>query len=39
MFNSDLTVNPHAWIRDLPGCREVFFEGIHPQWWMFYQEL
>ena len=27
------------WIRELPGCKEVFFEGFHPQWWMFYQKI
>jgi hypothetical protein len=27
------------WIRELPGCREVFFEGFEPHWWMFFQKI
>jgi SAM-dependent methyltransferase len=27
------------WIRELPGCREVFFEGFQPHWWMFIQKI
>lgn len=23
------------WVTDLPGCREVTFDGFHPQWWLF----
>lgn len=26
------------WIKELPGCKEVFFEGFDPHWWMFYQK-
>lgn len=26
------------WMKTLPGCKEVFFEGFDPQWWMFYQK-
>jgi hypothetical protein len=27
------------WIKDLPGCKEVFFEGFDPQWWLFYRKV
>lgn len=23
------------WVKDLPGCQEVYFDGFDPQWWMF----
>ena len=26
------------WIKELPGCNEVFIEGFDPHWWMFYQK-
>ncbi len=26
------------WVRGLRGCREVFFDGFNPQWWMFFQK-
>ncbi|MBE0699421.1 MAG: hypothetical protein IH586_21065, partial [Anaerolineaceae bacterium] len=28
----------HEWVKALPGCREVFFAGFGPQWWMFLQK-
>jgi hypothetical protein len=28
-----------GWIKGLPGCKEVFFEGFDPQWWMFCQKI
>jgi len=27
------------WIKEIPGCKEVFIEGFHPQWWLFYQRV
>ena len=27
------------WIEELPGCKEVFFDGFDPHWWMFYQKV
>jgi hypothetical protein len=27
------------WIKELPGCKEVFFEGFDPHWWIFYQKV
>jgi hypothetical protein len=27
------------WIKGLPGCKEVFFEGFDPHWWLFYQKI
>ena len=27
------------WIKELPGCKEVFFEGFDPHWWMFYRKI
>jgi len=27
------------WIKELPGYKEVFFEGFDPHWWMFYRKL
>lgn len=26
------------WIKALPGCKEVFFEGFDPHWWMFFRK-
>jgi hypothetical protein len=26
------------WFQELPGCKEVTFEGFHPQWWIFLQK-
>lgn len=26
------------WIKELPECKEVFFEGFDPHWWMFYRK-
>jgi hypothetical protein len=26
------------WTSSLPGCREIFLKGFHPQWWMFLQK-
>jgi hypothetical protein len=31
----DLIPITREWIKTLPGCQEVFFDGFHPQWWMF----
>jgi hypothetical protein len=27
------------WLRDLPGSREVQFDGFDPQWWIFLQKV
>jgi hypothetical protein len=27
------------WIKELPGCKEVFFKGFDPHWWIFYQKV
>lgn len=27
------------WIKTLPGCKEVFFDGFDPHWWMFYRKI
>lgn len=27
------------WIKTLPGCKEVFFDGFEPHWWMFLQKI
>jgi len=35
----DLIPITREWIQELPGCKEVFFEGFHPHWWMFYQKV
>jgi hypothetical protein len=24
-----------TWIKDLPGCEELFFDGFDPHWWLF----
>ena len=34
----DLIPITREWMKELPGCKEVFFEGFDPQWWMFYQK-
>ncbi len=34
----DMIPITRQWIKALPGCKEVFFEGFDPQWWMFYQK-
>ena len=26
------------WIKELPGCKEISFEGFDPQWWIFCQK-
>lgn len=31
----DLIPIIRAWIKTLPGCKEVFVDGFDPQWWMF----
>jgi|GEM_PF-1861765 len=35
----DLIPITRAWVQALPGCREVFFEGFDPHWWMFLQKI
>jgi len=35
----DLIPITREWIKTLPGCREVFFTGFDPQWWMFFQKI
>jgi len=35
----DLIPITREWIKEFPGCREVFFEGFDPHWWMFYQKI
>lgn len=35
----DLIPITREWIKELPGCKEVFFEGFDPHWWMFYQKI
>jgi hypothetical protein len=27
------------WIKELPGCKEVFFDGFEPHWWIFFQKV
>jgi hypothetical protein len=27
------------WIKELPGGKELFFEGFDPHWWIFYQKV
>ncbi len=34
----DLIPITREWMKELPGCKEVFFAGFDPQWWMFYQK-
>jgi hypothetical protein len=34
----DMIPITRQWIKALPGCKEVFFEGFDPHWWMFYQK-
>ncbi len=31
----DLIPIVREWVKDLPECREVVFEGFDPQWWLF----
>lgn len=35
----DLLPIAREWIRELPGCKEVSFEGFEPHWWIFYQKV
>ncbi len=35
----DLIPITREWIKELPGCKEVFFEGFAPHWWMFYRKV
>ncbi len=35
----DLIPITRGWVKELPGCKEVFFEGFPLQWWMFLQKL
>jgi hypothetical protein len=28
-----------AWVQDLMGCKEVFYPGFDPQWWLFLQKV
>ncbi len=35
----DLIPITRQWLKALPGCKEVFFEGFDPHWWMFYQKI
>lgn len=28
-----------AWVKDLPGLREVTFDGFDPQWWLFLRRI
>jgi hypothetical protein len=35
----DMIPITRQWIKALPGCKEVFFEGFDPHWWMFYQKI
>ena len=34
----DLIPITREWIKTLPGCKEVFFDGFDPHWWMFLQK-
>lgn len=34
----DLLPIVREWLPELPGCREVFFPGFDPQWWLFLQK-
>lgn len=34
----DLIPIIRGWIKSLPGCKEVFFDGFEPHWWMFIQK-
>jgi hypothetical protein len=35
----DLIPITRQWIKALPGCKEVFFEGFDPHWWIFCQKI
>jgi hypothetical protein len=35
----DMIPITRQWNKALPGCKEVFFEGFDPHWWMFYQKI
>ena len=34
----DLIPITREWMKDLPGCNEVFLDGFEPHWWMFLQK-
>ena len=35
----DMIPITRQWMKALPGCKEVFFEGFDPHWWMFCQRI
>jgi hypothetical protein len=35
----DMIPITRQWIKALPGCKEVLFEGFDPHWWMFFQKI
>jgi len=35
----DLLPIAREWVKELPGCKEVFFEGFEPHWWIFFQKV
>lgn len=35
----DLIPLIRVWIETLPGCKEVFFDGFEPHWWMFLKKI
>jgi hypothetical protein len=34
----DLIPIVREWIKNLPGCKEVLFDGFEPHWWLFLQK-
>ena len=34
----DLIPIIRGWIKTLPGCKEAFFDGFEPHWWLFLQK-
>jgi hypothetical protein len=34
----DLIPIVREWLKDCPGCKEVFYDGFDPHWWMFIQK-
>jgi hypothetical protein len=35
----DMIPITREWIKELPGCKEVFIKGFDPHWWMIYQKI
>lgn len=34
----DLIPILREWLKGCPACKEIFFDGFHPHWWMFLQK-